>query len=608
MTKYYEGIIRQEKSNLFLCDIPELETPIKINKRFINKSISGDKVLLKVKDDKYGFVQKLIERPVRILTGKIKINNNITFIKPWNNDIFKDFFVDINDLNTAKNDDVVEFQIVEWNKNQKAPKAKIIKILHSVKPEDFLLYKLNLPTKFSEEVLEELKTIEISNIDKKDRIDLTNLDVFSIDPENCRDIDDALSFEQTSFGYRIGIHIADVSNFVKTGSNIDREAYKRSFTIYFPNSNIPMLPEKLSSDLCSLLEGKDRFCVSTIINFDKSWNIIDYHIFKSIINNKKKFTYEEAQEHKNNSNSPYYTTLNSLYLIGNKIRKELFPDEIVLDLNNISWELDENNNPLKIKIKKKLETSILIQAWMLICNKLTTLKIEEYKLNHPWIYRIHNDIDEESLTSLIKEVKQLDLNWNLNISNNENIKLLLKTNKSKIVSEILIKKFRPAKYSPFKEGHFSLGIDTYTHFTSPIRRYSDIIVHRILLNIIAEKPVYCANLWKDCQWISKQESKIQKVENYYNSQLNIKFLQNVKYDLKAEIIQMNKKGIFLKIENSIYAWIVSKDLKKNNFLYDNDKMKWHNNITDYKITDIIDVKVKYLNLDKNEIEMIFSNI
>jgi ribonuclease R len=602
INKFYEGVIQQDKSKNVYCIIPELEEPIKISNKFLNRSLSGDKVLIKVKDGKWGFVQKLLERPERILTGQIQITEKFAFIKPWTSDFFKDFFVDKKDIGDAKNGDVVEFKVIEWNKKQKSPKAKVIKTLYTATQEQYLLYRLNLPTKFPDAVIEELKDISITQSEIESRIDLRKSNIFSIDPETCTDVDDALSFEKTSFGYRVGIHIADVSHFIKAGTDLDREAYKRSFTIYFPSFSIPMIPQKLSSDLCSLLEGVDRLCVSTIINLDNNLNIIDTNIFRSVINNKKKFSYEEAEEHKNNPESPYFTTLNHLATIGAKVRKQYFPNEMVLNRSEIKWELNNEGHPVKMKIKKRLSTMELIQAWMLISNRVVTQKVESVLKTAPWIYRVHNDIEDESMGFLKTELKQLDLTWDDSLSNIQNIKQLLTTEKSQIFSDILIKKFRPAKYSPKKTGHFSLGVSDYTHFTSPIRRYTDIIIHRILLNVINEKPVYCADLFKDCEWISEQEKKIQKVENYYQSLLSMKFVKDITYPLKGEIIQMTNRGILIKTELSIYGNIPPKNLK-DTMWYDEANRKWVHKNLDLKLGDIIDVKISYLNWEKNEIEL-----
>jgi VacB/RNase II family 3'-5' exoribonuclease len=601
---YYTGVIQQKKLKDIYCIIPELEEPIKVSTKFLNRCLSGDKVLIKVKDKKWGFVQKLIERPDRVLIGKIQIINNLAFIKPWTSDFFKDFFVDIKNIGDAKDGDVVEFKIVEWTKKQKSPKATVIKPLYNTSQKQYLLHRLNLPNKFPEEVIEELKDMTITDSDIKNRIDLRNIDIFSIDPDTSTDIDDALSYEKTNFGYRIGIHIADVSHFIKAGTALDKEAYKRSFTIYFPNFNIPMIPHKLSNDLCSLLEGVDRLAVSIIINIDNNMNIINTNIFRSVINNKKKFSYEEAEEHRKNPDSSYFSTMNDLFMIGAKIRRRMFPNEIILNRKEIKWDVDENENPLKMKIKKRISSMDLIQSWMLISNRLVTEKVESIIKNSPWIYRIHNELDDESIAIFKKEMKQIKLEWDDSLTSIENIKKLLVSEKSQLISDILIKKFKPAKYSPKKNGHFSLGVDDYTHFTSPIRRYPDIIIHRILLNILNEKPVYCADIFKDCDWISEQEKKVQKVEKYYNSLMNLKFVKNIKYPLKGEIIQMSNRGILVKTELNIDGIIPYKELK-NYMWFDEENIKWIHKSGDFKLGDYINIKISFLDWEKNEIELNF---
>ena len=354
-----------------------------------------------------------------------------------------------------------------------------------------------------------------------------------------------------------------------------------------------MIPQKLSSDLCSLMEGVDRLCVSVIINIDNDLNIIDSNIVRSVINNKKKFSYEEAEEHKNNPESEYYTILNSLFTIGAKIRKNWFPNEMILNKKEIKWELDDESNPIKILFKNKLSTMELIQSWMLICNKLITIKAESLSNNIPWIYRVHEGIENENLDLLKSELVNIGMIWDDKISNTQNIKKFL-NEKSDIFSDILIKKFLPAKYSQNKTGHFSLGVSDYSHFTSPIRRYSDIITHRILLNLITEKPVYCANIHKDCEWITNQERKIQKVENYYNSLLSLKFVKNINYALNGTIIQINQNRAIIKTELNIEATL---ELKDNDMLYENNILIFKNH--NYKIGDVINVNISKLDNDKN---------
>src|SRR6478735_3653156 len=356
---------------------------------FSNKALTGDLVKVKISKN-LCFVKKILQRNENVLIGKVSIKKNIAFIKAWSNNQYIDYFINLDKFPTLKHNDVIKFKFFEWKKAQKNPKAELIEVLNNIDKNDELYLKFNINTQFNDNVFKELEEI---NIIDTNRLDLRDLTTFTIDPENCTDIDDALSFETTLTGFRVYIHISDVSFFVKTGTEIDKEAYMRGFTYYNDNNTVPMLPHKLSSDICSLKEYAERLAVSIIINIDKKFNIIDYNIVRSIIINKHKFTYEEAELYKNDTFSLYYTDLNLLYTIGQKIRKELFPNELILSKEENIW-LDN-----KIKIKKRNSCMDLIQSWMLITNYLVTKKIESYP-NTPWIYRTHDKINKENLELL----------------------------------------------------------------------------------------------------------------------------------------------------------------------------------------------------------------
>lgn len=601
VNKFYEGVINQVSSKLALCNIPDLERPIKIGSKFLKKALEGDKVLLKVKEGKYGFVQKIIERNEKILTGQIQISKGYAFIKPWNGNYYTDFFVDKKYINNAKNGDVVDFELLDWKGSDRSPNAKVIKSIYNASDTQYMMYKMDLPRKFPSVVMDELKDITLTSSDFVGREDLRELDVYSIDPKGCTDADDALSLENLEDGYRVGIHIADVSHFIKPGSQLDKEAFNRAFTIYFPDNNIPMIPSKLSSDLCSLVEGEDRLAITLFIYFDREWNIKNTNVVKSVINNNKFLTYEEAQQHKDNPNSPYFRFLNTMYTIGQKVLSEYFPNEIQLNLPELQWEFDENKNPIKIKLKKRNECMDLIQCWMLMANKLVTQIVEKYNPLTPWVYRVHDVIQDESINDLKMELVQLGEFWDDNMSQHNNIKRLLSSDNSSLISELLIRKFRPARYSSIKTGHFSLGSDDYTHFTSPIRRYTDIIIHRILLQVIKNKPIYCANLERDCEHITTQQRKVDKVERHFKNVTALNFVKDIDYSFKSKIIYFSKKGIFVKTEMLVDAWILSNELEKNGIIYSEELKKWMNPKYDWMIGDIIKTKIDKLNWIQNDI-------
>jgi ribonuclease R len=597
MNKYYEGTIHIDKHMRAFCEVPELGVVVKIGTKFLNHALPADKVLIKIKDgNKHGFVQKVIERNQATITGQIQITAKHAFVKPWNAEYNRDFYIAKEHIGEkTKDGDIVEIQILNFPKNSKSPTAKVIKTLFKATSDQYMMHRMNLPTKFPEDVLQEVNEIN-PNRDYSDRIDLRHLNVISIDPQGSKDLDDALSLENTGNGYRVGIHIADVTAWLKTGTKLDQEAYKRGTSIYMPSTCIPMLPPTLSYDLCSLLPNKDRLAVSVMINFDREWNVMDYYIFRSVINNRKQFTYEEAEEHRTNSNSDYYSDLNMLYMVGQKVRKQYFPNELELTLPDIKWELDENGDPIKVKAKKRIATNDLIQAWMLMTNMLVTKKIQTLGVE-PWIYRVHNTLAEDKLASFKTDIKQLDIEWNNALSVSENLVEMLASEKASLVSDILVRKFRSAYYAPKKKIHFALGTADYAHFTSPIRRYPDVIVHRILLKAIEGKGIYCANIENDCKHLTQQERKADEVEKIAHQTNMLKFVKDVKYSMQAVIVNFSKRGIMVRTELMADGFVPAKELDAN---WNEEERRWVN-FCNWKIGDIIQVKIAYLDWAKRDI-------
>ena len=602
MSKFYEGIIRQANSKFAFCEVEEMENPISIGAKYLKKSLTGDKVLLKVKEKRFGFVQKILERSQENITGQIKILEGFAFVKPWSANYYNDFFIPLDKTNNAKDGDIVEIKVIDWVRKEKSPKAEVVKTLYQVTSEQYLMYRLNLPTKFPDEVLEELNDIKLRDSDYINRVDLRNVDTFSIDPEGSKDLDDAISIERSEDGFKIGIHIADVTHYVKPGSLLDREAYKRGYTVYLPQTNIPMLPSKLSSNLCSLIPDKDRLSITIMVDLDNEWNIKEYDVYRSVIRNKKQFTYEEAEVHRNDNDSVWNTRLNMLYIIGQKIRSEEFPNEIELNLPEVKWLYDSDGEPQKVKLKNRIPTMDLIQSWMLLANKLTTKKINSLG-RFPWIYRTHKEIYDDNIVDLKKYLKQIDVVWDDKLEKHENIKNIIADDDLGLASQLIIKKFRPAKYSHRKEGHFAIGTHDYAHFTSPIRRYADILAHRILLNALCDKPIRRKDLSAECKHLSDRERVVDKIEKNAVRFNGLKFMKNIDYTLNGRVLYFSKKGILIKTELMIDGWITVKELE--GFNWSDKQNKWINKDYNINLGDIIEVDIDKLDWDKNEITLKF---
>ena len=289
-----------------------------------------------------------------------------------------------------------------------------------------------------------------------------------------------------------------------------------------------------------------------------------------------------------------------LNTIGMKLRKEEFPNEIELNLPEVTWVFDDDNNPIRVKNKKRIPTMGLIQCWMLLANKLVTKKIESLG-NHPWLYRVHNELFDDNVDEIKKYLKQVDMKWDNKLSKHENINKIIEEDKTGIMPGIMVKKFRPAKYSHKKRGHFAIGTDQYAHFTSPIRRYADVLVHRILLNALADKPMYSSNMEKECKHLSDRERVTDKAEKQAHKLNCLNFAKSVDFDLKANVTYFSRKGILVRTDLLIDGWINNQQLV--GFEWNEKTNKWIHNEHNINLGDTIDVKILKLDWDRKEIHL-----
>ncbi|MCX7834294.1 MAG: VacB/RNase II family 3'-5' exoribonuclease [Ignavibacteria bacterium] len=333
---------------------------------------------------------------------------------------------------------------------------------------------------------------------KEERIDLRHLECFTIDPEDAKDFDDAISIEEIKSTkencYLIGVHIADVSHYVLENSNIDLEALKRGTSVYLVNIVAPMLPEKLSNDICSLKQGEDRLTFSVLIKLTKRGNVKGYKIFKSIINNKKRFTYEEAQNIINEGKGTFYNSLLLLNKLAKLLTKKRIKEGAIdFETREAKFILDKNDNVKKIIFQERLDTMRLIEEFMLLANKCVTEYVNELceidGKNYPFIYRVHDEPELEKLNDIQEFIKQFG--YRVNLKNKSDIKNLVTIIKGKpeeyIINNMLIRAMAKAIYTHKNIGHYGLGFENYTHFTSPIRRYPDLFIHRLLKLYIYER-------------------------------------------------------------------------------------------------------------------------
>jgi ribonuclease R len=600
--------------------------------RNLNTAFSGDTVeavlFAKQKGKNFeGQIVKVIKRKRNEIVGTLKKSKSFYFVKPDDPDIHRDIYIDTSNLKNAKEGDKVIAANLFWNTSMLNPEAEIIEVIGKSGSEETevmaLAREFNLPYKFPDKVISESDQIEneIPQAEIKRRTDFRDKVVFTIDPEDAKDFDDALSVRTLENGnYSVGIHIADVSHYVKSNSQLDKQALKRGNSVYFVGHVIPMLPEKLSNILCSLVPLKDRLTYSVIVELTPRAKIIKYEIKKSIIKSKRRFTYEEVQEIIEKKKGDFVEEILSLNKIAVILRKKRFKEGgIEFSTPEVKFKLDENGNPLEIYKKEIKESNMLVEEFMLLANRIVARHIAlPEKSARPFIYRVHDLPDKEKIYEFARFLKSLGYTFDPNsraqtkqfMSLMEQIK---DTEEEALINELAIRSMAKAAYSENNIGHYGLGFKYYSHFTSPIRRYADLMVHRLLFNYNEGKgksDYSLANLEDISEHISQCERNAIEAERLSVKLKQIDYLKKrLGEEFKAIISGITHFGIFVKIIDILAEGLVRlRDLEGDFYVYDEKKYALIGKVSkkQFRLGDKVKVKLVRVDSDKSELDFIIS--
>jgi ribonuclease R len=540
----------------------------------------------------------------------------------------KEYRVFIDDRKNYENE-IVVVKIKDWLYED--PYGEVVKSLGDENENETqihaILEEFSLPYVFPKEVLKEAEKIKIE-YDKKEREDYKKELTFTIDPVDAKDFDDAISFKKENNEIEVGIHIADVSHFVEKNSVIDKEAIKRATSVYLSDRVVPMLPEKLSNDVCSLNPNEDKLVFSVYVSFDNNFNIKRSRISKSLINSNERFSYAEAQHIIENKNGiiPKESTILKKE---KKVSKELVDSIITLNSiaenlknkrkNNgsiffskeeVRFKVNEKGEPVDFMIKKQKKANFLIEEFMLLANVTVAEKIIESK--RKGVFRIHDKPDEKKIAEIERFVK--NIGYNINIINskepNKEINKLLalaeKKPEKNVLDMMVIRAMSKAKYSTQNIGHFGLMFENYTHFTSPIRRYPDLIVHRIINEILNKEKSTQSDLENTCLHCSSMEEKATKAERASTKLMQVKYLQDKTDEVfKGVISGMNERGVFVEINDSKCEGLVKmKDIPNDFYNFDKrtNTVIGQNTLQEYVLGDSVFVKVQKTNIEKKQID------
>jgi ribonuclease R len=501
--KEFTGTIKVTGKGMGYFSLPDLEVDYEVQPDELNGALNGDTVRIEVLgkktfDREQARVLEVVTRKKTRFVGVLEEEDGNTFLNPDDKRMYKDIYISEENLEGAKVGEKVLVELTEWTDPQKSPRGKVLRIIGAAGEHNTemvgIVYESGFEIDFPPEVEKEAEAIkkEYEHEDHlKDRRDFRDTTTFTIDPDTAKDFDDAISLKTLPDGnYEVGVHIADVSHFVRENTDLDKEAKERGTSIYLVDRTIPMLPEILSNDLCSLNPNEDKYAFSAVFVMDKEGKIKERWFGKTLINSDKRFTYEEAQEILDNGTGLFFDELKILDTLAKKLRVEKFmKGAIDFETEEVKFELDEAGKPIRVYKKVRKDTHKMIEDLMLLANREVAtymFAVGEKLKNAAFVYRIHDAPDREKILNLATFVKALgfELKNKQGETTAEDISKMLRSVSGSpaemLIKTAAIRSMSKAVYSTANIGHFGLAFEYYTHFTSPIRRYPDLLVHRLL--------------------------------------------------------------------------------------------------------------------------------
>jgi ribonuclease R len=573
-----------------------------------------------------GEIIEVLRRQREAFVGTLVLSKQFCFVIPDDEAIPVDILVSRKATMDAKNGDKVVVNIIKWHPKHGVdnPVGEVTAVLGQVGSSDIemkaILIKQGFNLHFPKEVLAENEAIniEITDADREGRRDFRKITTFTIDPETAKDFDDALSIEMLENGnYEIGIHIADVTHYVEEGSELDKEAAKRTTSVYLVDRVLPMLPEKLSNGVCSLRPKEEKLTFSAVFEFTPDGNIVNEWFGKTIIFSDRRFTYEEAQEGLESAEGDYADELRLLNKFAHKMRKARFKKGAMnFESPEVRFVLDEDGTPLDTYVKERKDAHMLVEDFMLLANKRVGKKVMDVFRNGatqvPFVYRVHDEPDMEKVENFRRFASSLG--YNMNIKSIEGVskaygKMLKEaegTNELDVLQQLAIRTMAKAEYSTNNIGHYGLHFEDYAHFTSPIRRYADVLVHRIFNRFLNNEPTKYdfKKLDELCAHISRRERNAMDAERESIKYKQTEFLQNhLEEVFEGAITGLTDFGVFVSIKANHCEGMVRYENMFDNFVLLEDGLHIKSPSATYRMGDTVYIRVLSADLAKRKIEM-----
>ena len=640
-SEYYEGIVdmTSRKTGYFVCD--ELEDDVFIPFINLNHALDGDKVKAYIYNRRSSRkpeaeVLEILERKKTEFVGVIDIQKNFAFVTTANAKMYTDIFIPKNKIGDAEHGDVVLVTLEDWPKKADPPFGSVIKVLG--KPGEHnteihaILAEYGLPYDFPIEVEAYANKIDTSITEEeiKKRRDMRDVLTFTIDPKDAKDFDDALSFQILENGnYEIGVHIADVSHYLQEGTILDDEAYKRATSVYLVDRVVPMLPEVLSNFACSLRPHEEKYTFSAVFQLNNKAEVLDAWFGRTVTYSDQRFAYEEAQsiiETKSDVIPAEISLTGSEYIVPKPIveatlkmdelakilrRKRMAAGAISFDKVEVKFNLNEEAEPIGVYFKQSKDANHLIEEFMLLANR----KVAEFigKQKKTFIYRIHDEPNEDKLINLQTVIAKFGYSINfrskkdISSSLNNLLSEVVGKKEQNLVDTLTIRSMSKAAYSTENIGHYGLAFDYYSHFTSPIRRYPDVMAHRLLQHYIdGGKSVSEEDYEEKCQHSSQMEALAAQAERDSVKYMQVKYMQDHKdQEFLGVISGVTEWGIYVEIiENKCEGMVRIREIRDDYYTFDDKQYALVGEVSKniIQLGDEVYVKVKNADLVKKQLD------